>query len=122
VAAVFHVAIAAGGFGGPLINAYVADGAGWRWICGVMAVASGASLLPAALLIRETAYVVHGPRDLDRPADDYPPKRGWVASLSLTHAVDRKASFFGWIGRTVQLMAYPPLWVTGLTVGIFVGW
>lgn len=118
----FHFAIAAGGFGGPLINGYVVDYLGWRWICGVMAVAAGATLPLAALLIRETAYVADGPRDLDRPAESYPPRRGWVSSLSLTGGFDRKASLVGWVLQTIQLAAYPPAWVAGLTVGVFVGW
>ncbi|KAI0125983.1 major facilitator superfamily domain-containing protein [Xylariales sp. AK1849] len=118
---IFHVAISAGAFVGPFVNAYITEYAGWRWICGVMAIVSGVTVLFAAMLIKETACVTEGTRDLEKPLSAYPKKRGWAASLSLTHGFDKKASFFGWVFETVKLMAYPPVWVAGLTVGLFIG-
>jgi len=35
---------------------------------------------------------------------------------------DPDASFFGWLGNTLVLLAYPPVVFVGLTIGVFVGW
>ncbi|KAH8676273.1 major facilitator superfamily domain-containing protein [Xylariales sp. PMI_506] len=119
---IFHVAISSGAFGGPFINAYITQYAGWRWMCGVMAIVSGITLIFAVVLIKETAYVVEGGRrELEKPESEYPPKRGWSSSMSLMRGYNRNGSFFGWLLETVQLITYPPVWVTGLTVGVFIG-
>lgn len=119
----FNLAISSGAFLGPLINAYLTQYLGWKWMCGVMAIAAGATFLVALVLIKETAYVV-GPegRDLEKPASAYDPKRTWGASLGFSVGYDRDAAFFRWIGRTVVLIAYPPVVIAGLTCGLFIGW
>lgn len=120
---IFNIAISAGAFFGPFINAYITQYLGWKWTCGVMAIASAATFILAVPIIKETAYITpDGVRDLDRPAETYEAKRSWAASMSLTQGIDRKASFFRWVFGTVQLMAYPPVLVSGLTVGVFIGW
>jgi MFS family permease len=119
---IFHFCISAGAFGGPFVNAYLTQYDGWRWMCGVMAIVSGVTFLVGLVTIRETAYVVHGPRDLAKPEEDYPAKRPWLAELSLTRGFNSEASFFGWLLKTVSLVAYPPVWIAGLTVGLFIGW
>lgn len=120
---IFHFAISTGAFVGPFFDAYITEYVGWRWICGVMAIVSGVSFLFAAVLIRETAYVVvEGPRDLEKPASAYPGKIGWLAYLSLTRGFNKRASFFGWVFETVKILGYPPVWIAGLTVGLFIGW
>lgn len=120
---IFNIAISSGAFLGPFINAYITQYLGWPWMCGVMAIVSGATFILAVLLVKETAYIVsNGVRDLDRSAETYAPKRSWAASLSLTTGIDRDASFFKWVFETVQLIAYPPIWFSGLTVGLFIGW
>lgn len=119
---IFHCAISAGAFGGPFFNAYITQYLGWRWMCGIMAIAAGATFLVGLVTIRETVYVTDHPRDLLKPEDEYAPKRPWVAELSLTRGFNPKESFFGWVMRTITLMAYPPVWVAGLTVGLFIGW
>jgi MFS family permease len=118
----FNVAISAGAFLGPLINAYITQFAGWKWMCGVMAIASGVTFLAAVILVKETAYLVEGPRDLEKPSSGYPAKRGRMASLSLTRGYDKHASFFHWVTRTIMLIVYPPVFIAGLTVGLFIGW
>lgn len=119
---IFHVAISAGAFGGPFINAYATQYAGWRWMCGIMAIAAGVTSIVALFTVRETVYVVDGPRDLLKPEEEYAAKRTWVARLSLTAGFNPNASFFGWVARTISLVAYPSVWVVGLTVGLFIGW
>ena len=120
---IFNLAISAGAFLGPFLNAYISQYLGWPWMCGIMSIASGVTFLVAIVLIRETAYVPgDGVRDLDRAAETYEAKRGWASSLSMTRGLDREASFFSWVSGTMQLMAYPPVWVGGLTVGFFIGW
>lgn len=118
----FNMAISSGAFLGPLINAYIVEYVGWQWMCGVMAVASGATFVISILLLKETAYVVEYGRSLDRPQSEYPPKRPRLASLSLTAGYDKNASFVAWMLRCVVLFGYPPVLVAGLTVGLFIGW
>ncbi|CAL5869988.1 uncharacterized protein PFLUO_LOCUS4221 [Penicillium psychrofluorescens] len=119
---IFNIAISSGAFLGPFINAYITQYLGWPWMCGVMAIVSGATFILAVLLVKETAYIVpNGVRDLDRSAETYAPKRSWAASMSLTAGIDRDASFFKWVFETVQLIAYPPIWFSGVTVGLFIG-
>ncbi|KAJ6013697.1 hypothetical protein N7540_008288 [Penicillium herquei] len=119
---IFNIAISSGAFFGPFINAYIAQFLGWHWMCGIMAIASGVTFILAILLVKETAYIVpNGVRDLDRSVETYAPKRSWAASMFLTAGIDRDASFFKWVFETVQLFAYPPIWFSGLTVGLFIG-
>ena len=120
---IFNLAISSGAFFGPLLNAYITQYLGWTWMCGIMAIASGVTFLVAILLVRETAYIaIDGVRDLGRAGETYKAERKWASSLSIARGLDREASFFGWVSTTVQLMAYPPVWVSGLTVGFFIGW
>ena len=117
----FHTAISAGVFLGPLINAYLVQYAGWRWMCGFMAIAASATFLVGLFSIHETAYS----RDkvvLELPESAYPSKRNFVSRLSFTKGYDPDASFFGWLGNTLVLLAYPPVVFVGLTIGVFVGW
>lgn len=119
----FNLALSSGAFLGPVVNGYITQYWGWQWVCGVMAILSGTTFLAALLLLVETAYVV-GPegRDLKKPADAYPPKRAWRASLGFEAGYDQHAGFFTWMGRTVALIAYPPIVVAGLICGLFIGW
>lgn len=118
----FNLSIFSGAFLGPLINAYITQYLGWKWICGVMAIVSGASFVAGLLLIKETAYVVGSEgRDLSKPASAYPSKVGWASSLGLTAGYDRDASFIRWMFGTVVLVAYPPVLVTGLICGMYIG-
>lgn len=117
----FHTAISAGVFLGPLINAYIVQYAGWRWMCGFMAIAAAVTFLVGLFSIHETAYK-REKVSIDLPAAAFSPKRSWLSSLSLTSGYDPEASFWGWLGSTLVLLAYPPVVVVGLTVGVFVGW
>ncbi|KAL1853530.1 hypothetical protein Daus18300_011811 [Diaporthe australafricana] len=118
----FNVAISSGAFLGPLLNAYITQYAGWKWMCGVMAIVSGVTFLAAVVLLKETAYVVgNGGRDLGKPVEAYPPKKPWVRSLGLTAGYDIHASFFSWMSRTIILVLFPPVLIAGLTCGLFIG-
>jgi MFS family permease len=100
----FHTAISGGVFLGPLINAYIVQYAGWRWMCGFMAIAASATFVVGFFTIHETAYQ----RDIvsfDRPESEYGPKRNWLAGLSLTSGYDPQASFWGWLRSTLALLA-----------------
>jgi MFS family permease len=52
----FHTAISTGVFLGLLINAYIVQYAGWRWMCGFVAVAAGVTFVVGCFSIHETAY------------------------------------------------------------------
>lgn len=118
----FNLSISSGAFLGPLINAYITQYLGWKWICGVMAIISGATFVGAVFLIRETAYVAGtGGQDLSKPESAYPSKVTWPSSLGLTAGYDGNASFVGWMLSTAVLIAYPPVLVTGLICGLFIG-
>ncbi|PSS03671.1 putative polyamine transporter [Coniella lustricola] len=118
----FNLAISSGAFLGPLINAYITQYLGWKWMCSVMAILSGVTFVVALLFVKETAYVVGpGGRDLEKPASEYGPKRSWLSSLGFGHGYNSQASFFGWMAQTVLLFAYPPVIIAGLICGLFIG-
>lgn len=117
----FHTAISAGVFLGPLINAYVVQYAGWRWMCGWMAIVSAATFLVGLFSIHETAYERDASR-LGVPAEAYAPKKTWRQRFSFTAGYDPDAKFFEWLFSTFVLFAYPPAVIAGLTIGVFVGW
>lgn len=103
----FHIAISGGVFLGPLINAYIVQYAGWRWMCGFMAITASATFVVGFFTIHETAYkreIVN----LNLPESEYSSKRNWFASLSLTSGYDPQISFWGWLGNTLVLLAYVP--------------
>lgn len=100
----FHTAISGGMFLGPLINAYIVQYAGWRWMCGFMAIAASATFVVGFFTIHETAYK----RELvnfDLPKSEYGPKGNWLADLSLTSGYDSQTSFWGSLGNTLVLLA-----------------
>lgn len=118
---IFHLALSTGFFIGPLLCAFIVQEVGWRWTCGFIAVAAGATFVVGIFSIRESNY----PRtkvDIELPASAFPPKRSLSSWLSLAHGYDRDESFIRTLGRMVALTAYPPITWTGFTVGTFVGW
>ncbi|KAL6230898.1 hypothetical protein BDW75DRAFT_248257 [Aspergillus navahoensis] len=118
---IFHLALSAGFFVGPLISAYITQEAGWRWTSGFLAIASGSTFLVGALTIRESNYE----RDTASavlPGSAYPPKRTFLAWMAVTRGFRRDVSFLRTVWTTIRLAAYPPILWTGLLVGTFVGW
>jgi hypothetical protein len=86
---------------------------------GFMAIASSVTFLVGCVGIHETSYRRDG---IDLPVAEHGSKKGWIQSLSLLSGYDPGASFFGWLGNTLVLLAYPPVIIVGLTIGVFVGW
>lgn len=117
----FHTAISGGVFLSPLINAYIVQYAGWRWMCGFMAIAASATFLSGLITIHETAYKRER-MSFDLPETEYPPKGSLFASLSLASGYDAEASFWRWLGSTLVLLAYPLVVIVGMTIEVFVGW
>ena len=100
----FHTAISGGVFLGPLINAYIVQYAGWRWMCGFMSTTASATFVVGFFTIHETAYR-REMLGLDRPTSEYSKKRSSLAALSLTSGYDPEASFLGWLRNTIVLLA-----------------
>ncbi|KAI9832999.1 MAG: hypothetical protein M1819_003831 [Sarea resinae] len=117
---IFHTALSAGFFLGPLINAYIVQNSGWRWTCGFLGIASAVTLTVGTFTIHETNYV--RTKELTAPVESYPPKRSWLASMSIFRGYNRDASFFKSFLTVLGMAAYPPVTFTGLAVGVFTGW
>jgi MFS family permease len=117
----FHLALSCGFFLGPFFEAFITQYAGWRWNCGFIAIVAAAILLVGIFTIHETSYPP-GRADLDRPAESYPPKRTYFSKLALTHGYNKNASFFRSFFDIISLVAYPPVFWVGCTIGAFVGW
>ena len=117
----FHMALSSGFFVGPLICAWVAQEAGWRWTCGLLAIAAGATFVVGVFTIHESSYT-REKVNLVSLRDAYSPKRSVVQELSILRGYNSEESFFGTFIRIISIVAYPPVVWTGLTVGVFVGW
>jgi MFS family permease len=118
---IFHFALSAGFFVGPLICAYVTQEAGWRWTCGFLAIAGGVTFVVGFFTIRETNYRRETPNSAIA-VSAYPSKRSFASWLSLKHGVNREVSFFRTVWRTIRLALHPPILWVGFLVGSFVGW
>ncbi|CEL03562.1 hypothetical protein ASPCAL04715 [Aspergillus calidoustus] len=110
---VFHLALTSGLFIGPLINAYLVQEQGWRWMCYFLAVAVGVTFVVAVFTIRETTYLQGRPRVAKRSA------RQW---MSLRLGYNPKASFVRTLLDIVCNVAYPQLLWAAFSIGISVGW
>lgn len=113
----FHCAVSAGVFLGPLANAYIVQYAGWRWMCGGMAIVAGVTFAVGCVSIHETTY-----RRDELPSEVTPKQKKWWETLKLGTGYDPEASFWKWLGKTLVLLAYPPVLIAGLTIGVFTGW
>jgi predicted MFS family arabinose efflux permease len=118
---IFHLALSTGFFLGPLFCAYITQGVGWRWTCGMIACAAGGTFAVGFFTIRESNYSRSGVA-ANAPASAYPPKRNFISWLSLTRGFRKEESFVRNVANMIALVAYPPITWTGLTVGTFVGW
>ncbi|KAL2842250.1 major facilitator superfamily domain-containing protein [Aspergillus pseudodeflectus] len=110
---VFHLALTSGLFIGPLINAYLVQEQGWRWMCYFLAVAVGVTFVVAVFTIRETTYLQGRPRVAKRSA------RQW---MSLRLGYNPKASFVRTLLDIICNVAYPQLLWAAFSIGISVGW
>ena len=116
---VFHLSLSAGFFLGPAINAAIVQYAGWRWVCGWIAIASGITWLAGIFTIHETAYY---DRDVSAPPHVYPPKKSLTHMLGVTSGYNQHATFLTALYSNIGVMGYPAILWAGLTVGTFVGW
>jgi len=73
------------------------------------------------MLYSETSYP-QGRHNLDAPREAYPPKKSYLAELSLLSGRNKNASLVGTFVKTVTMAAYPPVAWVGVTIGAFVGW
>ncbi|KAJ0416720.1 major facilitator superfamily domain-containing protein [Aspergillus carlsbadensis] len=110
---VFHLALTSGLFIGPLINAYLVQEEGWRWMCYFLAVAVGVTFVVAVFTVRETTYLEGRPRVAKRSG------RQW---MSLTLGYNPHASFVGTLLDIICNVAYPQLLWAAFSIGISVGW
>ncbi|KAK1141146.1 hypothetical protein N8T08_009313 [Aspergillus melleus] len=110
---IFHLAMTAGLFVGPLINAYLVQEQNWRWMCYFVAIAVGVVFVVAIFTVRETSYN-------KRHASNS--KRTWWQWMSVTRGYNPEASF----GRTLLDItcsaAYPQLIWAAFSIGICAGW
>ncbi|KAH6645112.1 polyamine transporter [Truncatella angustata] len=118
---IYHLALSGGFFLGPLIMAYIVQGAGWRWMCGVLAIAGAATFVVGIFTIRESTYK-RAQAEATLPASAYPAKRTIVQNLDVLRGINREESFWGIVWNMVVMMAYLPITWTGFTIGVFVGW
>ncbi|KAL3489207.1 major facilitator superfamily domain-containing protein [Aspergillus germanicus] len=110
---VFHLALTSGLFIGPLINAYLVQEEGWRWMCYFLAVAVGVNFVAAVFTIRETTYLKGRPRVAKRSAKQW---------MSLTLGYNPNASFVRTLLDIICNVAYPQLLWAAFSIGISVGW
>ncbi|PWY74323.1 MFS general substrate transporter [Aspergillus heteromorphus CBS 117.55] len=110
---IFHLALTAGLFVGPLINAYLVQDENWRWMCYFLATAVGVVFLLAVFTIRETTYLA---RNVS------PRKRAHRQWMSLILGYNPDASFTRTVWDILCNAAYPQLLWCSLTIGVSVGW
>ncbi|KAJ5826440.1 polyamine transporter [Penicillium riverlandense] len=113
----FHLALTAGLFLGPLINAYLVQEQDWRWMCYFLAIAVGVMFVVSVFTIRETSYVRRPPAGSSSTI-----KRSHWQWMSLTIGYDREASFIRALMDILANAGYPPLIWCAFTIGISVGW
>ncbi|KAJ5327666.1 hypothetical protein N7452_008056 [Penicillium brevicompactum] len=113
----FHLAMTAGLFLGPLINAYLVQEHDWRWMCYFLAIAVGVVFIIAIFTTRETSTRQH--ESIDRVASTKRTQWEW---MSVTAGYNPRASFSQPLRDIVANAAYPPLIWCSLTIGISVGW
>ncbi|EYE93149.1 putative polyamine transporter [Aspergillus ruber CBS 135680] len=112
---IFHLAMTGGLFIGPLINAYLVQEQGWRWMCFFLAIAVGVVFVFSIFTIRETSY-------LQKDNVETQEKRTQRQWMSLAIGYDRQASFVRTLVDILTNAAYPPLIWCAFTIGISVGW
>lgn len=118
---IYHLALSGGFFLGPLIMAYIVQGAGWRWMCGVLAIAGAFTFVASIFTIRESTYD-RARANVELPESAYPPSRTFVQRLDVLKGFNKEEKFWHIVWRMIVMMAYLPITWTGFTIGVFVGW
>lgn len=114
---IFHLAMTAGLFLGPLINAYLVQEQDWRWMCYFLAISVGVVFVVALFTIRETSY-----HKRTCAQSLVLTKRSQLQWMSVTAGYNQDASFIQPLKDIVASAAYPPLIWCSFTIGISVGW
>ncbi|PYI21832.1 MFS general substrate transporter [Aspergillus violaceofuscus CBS 115571] len=114
---IFHLALTSGLFVGPLINAYIVQDAGWRWMCWFLAIASGVVWVVGIFTIRETTYLPSRPK----ASQDKSHNSVWSV-LALKQGYNPDASFLRTVKAILSAAAYPQLLWCAFTIGVSVGW
>lgn len=109
----FHLAMTAGLFVGPMINAFLVQQEDWRWMCYFMAIAVGVIFILSIFTIRETSCLK--PQKGEN-------KRTQFQWMSLTIGYNRDASFIQTLLDILANATYPPILWCSFTIGISVGW
>lgn len=115
----FQLSVASGIFLGPLINGYIVQLHSWRWSCGFLAIAGGATFLLALFLLRETQYHMHR---IQYAPNEVPKKRGYMGWLSLTVGFNKQGHFLRTFWDITRMAFYPSVFWGGCMVGLCVGW
>jgi MFS family permease len=115
----FHMALSTGFFLGPLVDAYVIQYSSWRVSCEWIAVAAGATLSVALFTVHETSYYN---RDVYAPLSSYPRKRTFVNKLGVARGYNPQQSFSKTLCNTLAVFAYPGVFWSGITIGVFLSW
>jgi MFS family permease len=113
----FHLALTAGLFLGPLINAYIIQEQDWRWMCYFLSIAVGVVFVVAVFTIRESSYTKCPPAGSSSTI-----KRTQWQWMSLAIGYNSEASFIRALMDILANASYPPLIWCAFTVGISVGW
>jgi len=116
---IFHFAISSGLFLEPLINSYVAQYYSWRMTCEWMAIAAGATWLVSIFTVHETSYYN---REIYRPFTSFGRKHNFAQKLGMTIGYNKEQTFFGALGDSIAVLAYPSVLWSAFVVGVFTGW
>lgn len=77
-------------------------------MCEFMAIAASVTFPVGIFTIHETAYA-REKVNFDLREEEYEPRKSDSKRLDVRDGYNRDASFFGWSGNTLVLMAYPRL-------------
>ncbi|CAK3842343.1 polyamine transporter [Lecanosticta acicola] len=117
---IFTFFLASGIFLGPLINAWVIQIHGWRWIPGWISIVSGFILVLAIFMVHETEY-----RSAPNTTSQSSTRRSFLQGMDPTIGLqrDKPVSAFKRSLRDITLMfSYPQILYSSIVIGIFVGW
>lgn len=117
---VFHFFLASGIFLGPLINAWVIQLHGWRWVPGWISIVSGFMFVLAFFLIHETEYRDHRTPTTDRARRR--PFKNWLPVTLGLNPGNLVGAFWASLKDIFIMTTYLHVLYSSIIIGIFVGW